>query len=199
MVDLVNQIREGHGLAGDAALGDGEQSGFGLVDDFVDVPFFVVGQLGNLAGSGQHPAAEYYGISAIPTVILVGKDGKPTTSKTFGASSDAHSPAIVATDAHHNVFESPSPDELADAYLDVARVLRSQYALTLDVDVPLDGTIHTLVLQATTETGETNEGEITFRAPIPIPLVSLPSSLQSDGPISEITEIIPEIKADSNI
>jgi thiol-disulfide isomerase/thioredoxin len=28
------------------------------------------------AEDGQHPAASYYGISAIPTVILVGKDGK---------------------------------------------------------------------------------------------------------------------------
>ena len=96
-------------------------------------------------------------------------------------------------------IESPSPNELADAYLAVAEVLRSQYALTLDVDVPLDGTIHTLVLQATTETGETNESEISFRAPIPIPLVSLPASLADDGPISEAIEIAPEIKADDEI
>ena len=49
--------------------------------------------------------------------------------------------------------ESPTPAELIEIYTDLADLLRTQYDVTLDVDVPLDGRVWQLELEVDTPWG----------------------------------------------
>ncbi len=89
-------------------------------------------------------------------------------------------------------YESPSPDQLTQIYTDLAAKLRSQYVITLDAPLPLDGTEYDLGLQATTPDG-TLSANTTLRAPIPVPVVQLPSL---DQPLTEPTQIAATILHD---
>ncbi|MFQ3568387.1 MAG: VWA domain-containing protein, partial [Aggregatilineales bacterium] len=68
-------------------------------------------------------------------------------------------------------YESPTPNELVRIYTELAETLRSQYIITLEVQVPLDGTEYTLELGLS---GDDAAAATRFRAPIPIPVVRLP-------------------------
>lgn len=92
-------------------------------------------------------------------------------------------------------IESPTPEQLAESYTDLAALLQSQYVLTLEVSVPADGTEYDLVIQATTPEGAASDGA-TLRAPIPVPIVSLP---ELPAFIGEVTEITPVIAADDPV
>ena len=82
-------------------------------------------------------------------------------------------------------YESPNPDQLTQIYTDLAAKLRSQYVITLDAPLPLDGTEYDLGLQVTTPDG-TAQANTTLRAPIPVPVVQLPTL---DQPLTEATQI----------
>jgi VWFA-related protein len=95
-----------------------------------------------------------------------------------------------------NFSESPTPDQLLEIYNGLAAKLRSQYVITLNVDLPTDGSTYTLNLQATTDSG-TGEASAELRAPVPVPIVSL-GQLPGE-PISEPTDITAQIVADDEI
>ncbi|MBZ0288088.1 MAG: hypothetical protein K8I30_10780, partial [Anaerolineae bacterium] len=92
--------------------------------------------------------------------------------------------------------ESPTPDELLEIYNNLAATLRSQYVVTLNVEIPADGATYPLELQVTTDAG-TATATADLRAPIPVPIVSLPD-LPAD-PISEPTDITAEVAADDAV
>ncbi len=89
-------------------------------------------------------------------------------------------------------YESPTPDQLTQIYTDLAAKLRSQYVITLDAPLPLDGTEYELGLQVTTPDG-TVQASTTLRAPIPVPVVQLPAL---DQPLTEPTQITATILHD---
>ncbi len=79
------------------------------------------------------------------------------------------------TNAHF--YESPNADQLTKIYTDLAALLRSQYVITLNAPLPLDGTQYTLDLEVTTPQG-TADASAVLRAPIPVPIVTLPDAAQ---------------------
>ena len=94
-------------------------------------------------------------------------------------------------------YESPTPEELPAIYAELASLLRSQYVITVNADIPGDGREYTVLLQAETPQGMTNVATATFRAPIPIPLLTAPNL---DGaPITEVTEITIAVRADDEL
>lgn len=104
----------------------------------------------------------------------------------------------LAAGTNARFYESPTPAELEAIYTDLANLFRSLYVITLEVDVPLDGTNYVVGLQANTEEGPSEVDASIVRAPIPVPLVQLPDPLFAE-PLSEIARIVPNIAADDPI
>lgn len=100
--------------------------------------------------------------------------------------------ASSATNATN--FESPTPEDLPAIYDGLSQVLRSQYIITIEADIPQDGTEYGFTLQANTPQGLTNEDSATLRAPIPVPILSIDGV--PDTPIAEITTITINVAAD---
>jgi VWFA-related protein len=101
----------------------------------------------------------------------------------------------LAEGTNARFFESPNPEQLTQIYADLATLLQSQYIITLNVDVPADGTEYTLALEATTPFGTASDDAV-LRAPIPVPLVRAPVF---DAPLLEPIEITPDFAADDAI
>lgn len=104
----------------------------------------------------------------------------------------------LAAGTNARFYESPTPAELEAIYSDLANLFRSLYIITLEVDVPLDGTNYVVGLQANTEEGPSEVDASIVRAPIPVPLVQLPDPLFTE-PLSEIARVVPNIAADDPI
>lgn len=104
----------------------------------------------------------------------------------------------LAAGTNARFYESPTPAELEAIYTDLANLFRSLYVITLEVDVPLDGTNYVVGLQANTEEGPSEVDASIVRAPIPVPLVQLPDPLFAE-PLSEIARVVPNIAADDPI
>ena len=51
---------------------------------------------------------------------------------------------LSGTGTNARFYESPTPEELVEIYSELAALLRSQYAITLSADLPLDGTEYDL-------------------------------------------------------
>jgi VWFA-related protein len=100
----------------------------------------------------------------------------------------------VADLTNARFYESPTPEELSAIYAEIADLLRTQYIITLQADLPLDGTEYTVALQAQTPNGQTNIDEATLRAPIPVPIIQAPPPLSA--PLSEETLLSFTIQAD---
>lgn len=92
-------------------------------------------------------------------------------------------------------YESPAPEQLTEIYTNLAAQLRSQYIITLDVPVPLDGTEYTLQLDVTTEDASANASAV-LRAPIPVPIPLLPVF---NDPLTVPTEITASVLADDPV
>ncbi len=92
-------------------------------------------------------------------------------------------------------YESPTPEELTQIYTDLAAKLRSQYVITLETDLPLDGTQYTLGLRANTPQGSA-EASAVLRAPIPVPILQL---APLSAPLTEPTEIRATLLADDPV
>lgn len=91
-------------------------------------------------------------------------------------------------------YESPTPDQLTQIYEELAALFRSQYIITLAADVPPDGTVYGLTVQAALPTAENVSAETTVRAPITTPIVTI-ENLPA-GQISEPTTVQLTLKAD---
>jgi len=104
----------------------------------------------------------------------------------------------IASSSNAGFFESPTPEELGAIYDNLAFLFRSQYIVTLDVDVPSDGTRYDLTLEVTTADGQTASDTASLRAPVPVPIVSLPDDLFAE-PLIDTTPVIANILADDDI
>ncbi len=99
----------------------------------------------------------------------------------------------VGTNARN--YESPAPEQLLAIYSELATLLRSQYVITLNLDLPADGTEYTLGLQVSTD-GGISVANATLRTPIPVPIIGL--TLPTD-PISAPTTITADVRGDDEI
>ncbi len=88
--------------------------------------------------------------------------------------------------------ESPTPAELQAIYQELADLLRTQYEVVLEVDVPLDGTTYDLVLEVNTPEGAA-QATGRLRAPVPVPVIRLP---ELPDVIDTVIEAEAEIIAD---
>ena len=102
----------------------------------------------------------------------------------------------LATGTNAQNFESPTPDELLGIFSELSGLLRSQYLITVNLDVPFDGTEYPFELTVNTPFGTTDTLVQTLRAPIPVPLVRLDLP---DAPISQPTTISASVSADDEI
>ncbi|HEX2909018.1 MAG TPA: Ig-like domain-containing protein, partial [Phototrophicaceae bacterium] len=89
--------------------------------------------------------------------------------------------------------ESPNPDQLLGIYDTLAATLRSQYIVTINADVPADGTEYGLTLNVNRD-GSTASADTTVRAPILVPVVSLPD-LPTE-PITEPVTVTDDVRTD---
>lgn len=102
----------------------------------------------------------------------------------------------LASATNARFYESPDLSELTEIYTNLARLLSSQYIVTLNTaSLPLDGTVYPLALRVQTPEGEVVTPAGTLRMPIPAPIVDLGGSYL----ISEPTTITPQIRADDPI
>ncbi len=124
--------------------------------------------------------------------------GVPVYSIGLGWDIDRRFLAAIAAESNAAFYEAPEAGELGGIYSELAFLFRSQYILTMGVDVPADGTRYDFSLIVTTADGRSASGSATLRAPIPIPLLFLPDDLFSEA-ITEDTQITVEIRADQDI
>ena len=104
----------------------------------------------------------------------------------------------VSGESNAIFYNSPDPDELVAIYNHLAHLFRTQYIITLDAAVDADGARYSFTLNVSAGDGQTASGEAVLRAPIPIPLLSLPPDLFDDA-LAESTEVKVEIRADQDI
>lgn len=97
-------------------------------------------------------------------------------------------------------YESPTPDQLVEIYREIAAILRSQYVITLNADLPLDGTEYDFGLRVTSGDNSA-EASAVLRAPIPVPVIQTPelptapieapvtitANVLGDDPITNVT------------
>jgi hypothetical protein len=102
----------------------------------------------------------------------------------------------LARETNATYSESPTPAELSAIYTSLAELFRNQYILTIEADVPLDGTEYPFGLRANTPQGATNIAESVVRAPVPVPVIFFPDL---SAPIAEVTTVTPEIRADDGV
>ena len=101
--------------------------------------------------------------------------------------------------AGYGIFsESPSPDELKARYSEFAALFRSQYILTVEADLPLNGSIYSLGVALKTETGRIDSTRAIVRAPIPVPFITLLFEPPS-APIVERTTFSFTVVADDEL
>ncbi|MCY4525579.1 MAG: VWA domain-containing protein, partial [Anaerolineaceae bacterium] len=121
--------------------------------------------------------------------------GVPVYTIGLGFGADRSYLEQLSTETNAFFSESPSPQELNAIYTGLADLLRTQYDVTLEVNVPLDGRVWQLELEVDTPWGPVRSNG-RLRAPVPVPIFSFPPVLQ---PIREPLEIGPDIVADDGI
>ncbi|MBK8022934.1 MAG: VWA domain-containing protein [Chloroflexi bacterium] len=119
--------------------------------------------------------------------------GVPVYTVGLGFGTDRSYLAQLSESTNARFYESPTPEQLETIYTELAALLRSQYVITLNADVPLDGTVYPFGLRVTVPEG-TDEATAELRAPIPIPVIVLPN-LPTE-PITQLTTITAQVGAD---
>ena len=76
--------------------------------------------------------------------------GVPVYSIGLGWSIDRRFLEAIAAESNATFYESPEPEELGEIYRNLAFLFRSQYIVTLGVDVPADGMRYDFMLIVTT-------------------------------------------------
>ncbi|MBW4437949.1 MAG: VWA domain-containing protein [Pleurocapsa minor GSE-CHR-MK-17-07R] len=140
--------------------------------------------------------AEFGGLSSVTPADVLALAGERfitvyTIGLGFGPDRAFLQDVSAATGGQYT--ESPTADELAGIYTELGRLLSSQYVITLACDLPADGTEYTLTLQADAD-GATLTDDFSFRAPVPVPIISLPDF--PARPIAEPVTITAEVLAD---
>ncbi|MFW5691584.1 MAG: VWA domain-containing protein, partial [Chloroflexota bacterium] len=150
------------------------------------------GGIGTDGRVAQASTAERGGALALARVR-----GVPVYTIGLGFGADRTYLRELAQGTNARLYESPTPQELNDIYSDIANLLRTQYIVTLNADLPLDGTEYEIALQAETPAGPTNVDTAVLRAPIPVPIINLTGL--PDTPIIEPTVVELNIAADDAI
>lgn len=97
-------------------------------------------------------------------------------------------------EASNAQFElAPNADELVRIYNELATRLRSQYVITLDAPLPLDGTEYDFELTASHDVGANSVAGV-LRAPVPVPFIVLENP--PEGGIGELTTLVFDVRAD---
>ena len=120
----------------------------------------------------RNTAASATSGEALPTEEAI-KSGVPVYSIGVGFGFDRTYLQGISSSTNAQTYESPTSEELTQIYTDLAAKLRSQYVITLNVPLPLDGTQYNLGLAVTTSEGSADATAV-LRAPIPTPIVRLP-------------------------
>jgi len=145
-------------------------------------------EFGGVSNAARAAALEEAQVRGVPPIYTIG----------LGFGTDRSYLQQLANGTNARYFESPTPEQLVDIYSELAATFRSQYVITLNLDVPADGTEYALGLSADTDFGATNEATTTLRAPILRPIITLPEGIFAE-PISEPVTVAPEIAADDDI
>lgn len=103
----------------------------------------------------------------------------------------------IATSSNGVFYESPTTEEVTGIYDNLAFLFRSQYIVTMDVDVPSDGQTYEFTLDVTAPAGVASD-TASLRAPVPVPVLSLPEGLFAE-PLAETTTVTANILADEDI
>jgi VWFA-related protein len=119
-------------------------------------------------------------------------NGVPVYTIGLGFGADRRYLESLAANTNALFRESPTPAELEAIYSELANLLRTQYEVVLEVDVPLDGATYNLDLSVTTPHGAA-QASGRLRAPVPVPFIRLP---QLPTIIDSLTEVQAEIVAD---
>ncbi len=180
------------GYGGPTALYDATLRGIGLAAESPLPRRAVVilsdgGEYGNVSNSTRPESIRAATINGVP-VYTIG----------LGWNIDRRFLEAIAAESNAAFYDSPTPDELAAIFSELAFVFRSQYIITISADVPADGTRYDFSLNVRTADGSSSAGSAMLRAPIPIPLLFLPDELFIE-PIAEDTQITVEIRADQDI
>ena len=145
-----------------------------------------------LSDGAQYDTGGFSHATSDEAVNMAVVQGVPVYTIGLGYGADRHYLQDFSTKTNALFRESPSPAELENIYSEIADLLRTQYEVTLQVDVPEDGTVYDLGLQVTTPGGiATASGRL--RAPIPVPIVQLP---QIPNVIDSLTDVQVEVLAD---
>ena len=122
-------------------------------------------------------------------------DGVPVYTIGLGFGADRRYLTQLSEETNASFRESPTPVELDEIYTGLARLLRTQYDVTLDVDVPLDGRVWQLELEVDTPWGPVR-ARGNLRAPVPVPIFRF-SSLPD--PVVAPVELVAEVSADDGV
>ena len=149
-----------------------------------------------LSDGGEYGNASRY--SREESIHAATIQGVPVYTVGLGWHIDDRFLEAVSGESNAIFYNSPDPDELVDIYNHLAHLFRTQYIITLDAAVDADGARYSFTLNVSAGEGQTASGEAVLRAPIPIPLLSLPPDLFDDA-LAESTEVKVEIRADQDI
>lgn len=122
-------------------------------------------------------------------------NGIPIYTIGLGYGADRHFLEGLSANTNALFRESPTPDELVQIYDELANLLRTQYEVVLEVDVPADGTTYDLTLEVDTRFG-TAQASGRLRAPVPVPVVRIP---EFDTPVETLTEVTADVIADDGV
>ncbi len=184
---LINAI-QALGFGGETALYDGSVLG---------IETAVTANLPRRATIILSDGAEFGGNSVNPREAAQTRAialGVPVYTIGLGFGTDRSYLESLAEATNGRFYESPTPEELPQIYAELAALFRSQYVITLEANVPADGTEYTLGVQANTPEGPTNVAETIVRAPIPVPIVRAPQS--PNDPLTAPTTFTFEVLAD---
>ena len=188
LLDAIDNLEFG----GKTALYDATLSGIEVADR-APLPRKAVvilsdgGEYGDVSSSTREDSIQASTVQGIP-VYTVG----------LGWQIDRRFLEVISNESNAQFYESPTPDELIDIYDNLAFLFRTQYIVTLDVPVAGDGTRYNFTLDVTTPDGQTAAGGGVLRAPVPVPLLSMPAGLLAD-PLTETTTVTVDINADDDI
>lgn len=138
---------------------------------------------------------EYGGLSSVtPEEVAAAAvvNGVPVYTIGLGFGADRSFLESIANATNADYYESPTPDELTAIYENLGALLTSQYVITLDCDLPADGTEYPLILSV--QNGDDSAtAQATLRAPVPVPVVQV---AMPTAPIDTLTTIPFEVLAD---
>ena len=96
-------------------------------------------------------------------------NGVPVYTVGLGWSIDRRFLEVVSAETNAEFYDSPKPEQLLTIFQNLAYLFRTQYIITMNADVPADGTRYDFSLEVIAPDGRQTSGMAILRAPIPIP------------------------------